>query len=152
VTRALAPAIALVALLAACAKGPPPPAAVDTRNDACAWCRMAVSDLRFAAQIVAPAEEPKIFDDIGCLRSYLTGGARIPGGAFAYVADHRTKAWIPATRAVYAEVAGLSTPMASGLVAHSDEESRAADTDAVGGRPRDVRDVFGAASLPEGSP
>ena len=150
-TRRFALALAAAALLSGCAKGPPPPVSVDTRNDACAWCRMAVSDVRFAAQLVAPAEEPRVFDELGCLRSYLSGDARIPAGAVAYVADHRTRSWIPAARAVYAEVPGLSTPMASGLVAHADEASRGMDPDAAGGRPRDIRDVFGEKIPPGGT-
>ena len=41
-------------LLAACGGGTDGPAPLDTKNDACAWCRMSVSDLRFAAQLTAP--------------------------------------------------------------------------------------------------
>ena len=150
--RRLVLLFATLALLSGCGKGLTPPVDVDTRNDACSSCRMAVSDPRFAAQIVAPAEEPKFFDDIGCLRSYLNGGATIPPRAIAYVADHRTKAWVPAGRAVYAEVPGLSTPMASGWVAHADAASRAKDPEAAAGMPRTVRDLFGAAGPPEGKP
>jgi copper chaperone NosL len=100
---------------------------------------MAVSDARF-------------FDDIGCLRSYLAGGAEIPPGAVAFVADHRTRTWVRAASAVYTEVTGLSTPMASGLVAHADAASRDLDPDAAGGRLRDVHDVFGAMAPPGGRP
>ncbi len=32
---------------------------------------MAVSSARFASQIVAPGEEPRFFDDLGCLAAYL---------------------------------------------------------------------------------
>jgi len=113
---------------------------------------MAVSDARFAAQLVARAEEPRIFDDVGCLRSYLRGGARIPARAVAYVADHRSKEWVPASRAVYTHVPGLTTPMLSGLVAHADAASRAADTDAARGEPRSVQEIFGASGPPEGKP
>jgi copper chaperone NosL len=85
--------LAVLALfLAACASGPPRPATLDTKNEQCATCRMAVSDARFAAQLVAPGEEPRFFDDLGCLRDWLTGGgaAKLAAGTIAYVADHRT--------------------------------------------------------------
>ena len=150
--RPAVPALLAAALLAGCSQGPPPPVSVDTRNDACSWCRMAVSDARFAAQIVAPGEEPRIFDDIGCLRSYVAAGAGIGKRALAYVADHRTRSWVPASRAVYTEVPGLATPMASGLVAHSDGASRDMDPDAAGGTVRDAREVFGAQAPPGGGP
>lgn len=151
-TRSIALVLSIAASLQGCGGGPPPPAPVDTRNDACAWCRMAVSDTGFAAQIVAPAEEPRFFDDIGCLRSYLGGGAKVPAGAVAYVADHRTREWVRAARAVYTRVPGLATPMASGLVAHADESSRATDPVAAAAAPLGVRDVFGAAGPPDGGP
>jgi copper chaperone NosL len=126
--------VVVVAFAAACARGPVPPAPLDTRTDGCSWCRMAVSDARFAAQIAAPLEEPRFFDDLGCLRDYLEGGARLEPEAVVYVADHRTRAWIPASHAVYTKVPGLATPMASGLVAHADASSRDADPEAAGGR------------------
>jgi copper chaperone NosL len=147
--RALPPLLAMF-LLGSCGGGPAAPVEIDTRNDACAWCRMAISDPRFAAQVVAPAEEPKLFDDLGCLRSWLRGGAPLPSGAAAWVADHRTRGWVLATEAVYAEVPGLATPMASGLVAWSDETSKASDPDSAGGASRTEAEIFGG-SLPSGS-
>jgi len=132
--------------------GPPAPATLDTHNDACAWCRMAVSDVRFAAQLVAPAEEPRFFDDIGCLRDHLAAAKALPPQAAAYVADHRTKAWVPATSAVYTRVPGLSTPMGSRLIAHADAASREADPDARGGSGLSAADVFPQAAPPGGRP
>ncbi len=68
--RVLAVAATLLAL-GACAGGPPNPAALDTRNETCGSCRMPVSDASLAAQIVAPGEEARFFDDIACLRDFL---------------------------------------------------------------------------------
>jgi len=138
-------------LLASCATGPPRPAEIDTKNDACGWCRMAISEKRFAAQVVAPGEEPRLFDDIGCLRDWLRGAPPLRAGAAAYVADHRTLDWVPAGRAAYAEIAGLATPMASGLAAWSDGASRGQDPDATGGTPRTAAEIFGAIAIPGGA-
>ena len=135
-------------LLASCADTPAP-VEIDTRGEACAWCRMAVSDLRTAAQLVAPLEEPRFFDDLGCLRDYLTGGATVPSGAVAYVTDHRTRAWIPAKAAVYAQTASLATPMSSGLAAWADAASRAADPSVPEDVPtKSAQDVFGPGGPP----
>jgi copper chaperone NosL len=133
---------ALLAGLAACAGGPPAPAALDIGNEACAWCRMLVSDARFAAQRVAPGEEPRFFDDIGCLRDHLRALPPDPRAA-AFVADHRTKAWIAAPAAAYARVPSLATPMGSHIVAHADAASRAQDPAAAGGTPLSASDVLG---------
>lgn len=145
-----AAALGSLVVLTACALGPPAPAALDTKNETCTSCRMAVSDPRFAAQLVAPSEEPRFFDDIGCLRDFLGGVQSLPGGAAAFVVDHRTKAWVLAGKAVYTRVAGLETPMGSHIVAHADAASRDADADARGGSPLALADVFGTAGLPGG--
>ncbi|HQR68289.1 MAG TPA: hypothetical protein PLB02_12950 [Thermoanaerobaculia bacterium] len=141
--------VLLVALsLAACTGGPVGPAQPDTKHDACGWCRMAVSDLRFAAQLVAPNEEPRFFDDIGCLATFLKAGGAPAKGQVAYVADHRTKQWIRASAAVYTKVPGLLTPMNSFLVAHADAASREADESAKNGTPETAAQVFGPNGVP----
>jgi copper chaperone NosL len=134
--------LAVTALMAACAARPLEPARVDTTHDACAHCRMIVSDLRLSAQIVAPGEEPLIFDDIGCMRDYLAS-VRIADGAVAFVADHRTGAWVAAANAAFTRVASVSTPMGSGIVAHADEASRDADPSAANGERVDARAILG---------
>jgi copper chaperone NosL len=143
-------ALVLGLLLAACASGPPGPAPLDTKSESCAWCRMAVSEARFAGQIVAPYEEPRFFDDIGCLGRFVSSGKALPPHAAIYVADHRTKAWVRAEDALYTAVESLSTPMGFHLIAHADAASRDADPDAMGGSPRDAGAVLGPAGPPGG--
>jgi copper chaperone NosL len=138
-----AAACALAVSLFSCAGGPPRPATLDTHNDACAACRMAVSNPRFAAQVVAPGEEPIFFDDIGCLADYLRQHGPQPARAIAYVADHRTSEWVAAAAAIFTRVAGLDTPMGSHVIAHASPSSRDADTAARGGT-----DVSPAALFP----
>jgi len=111
---------------------------------------MAVSDARFSSQLVAPGELPRFFDDLGCLADYLKAG-KAPAGAVAFVADHRTKAWLRADRAVYTRVAGLETPMGSHVIAHADAVSRDADADARGGTGVAAAELFGPGGPPKGS-
>lgn len=139
----------LALALAACADAPPEPAALDTRNEQCASCRMAVSSAAFASQLVAPGELPRFFDDLGCLAGYLKG-ARVPPGAVAFVSDHRTKQWVRADRAVYTRVPGLETPMGSHVIAHADAASRDQDSVARGGAPVTAAELFGPAGPPAG--
>jgi len=146
-TGSLAGAAALLAV--ACGAGAPEPAALDTRNELCASCRMAVSTAVFAAQLVAPGELPRFFDDLGCLAGYVKAG-RAPTGATAFVADHRTKAWARADRAVYTRVEGLETPMGSHVIAHADAASRDQDADARGGAAVPAAELFGPAGPPVG--
>jgi copper chaperone NosL len=144
----LACGLAIVALN--CNSGMPAPATLDTRNDVCADCRMAVSSARFSAQIVAPGEDPLFFDDLGCLAAYLVDHAAQPAGAVAYVTDHRSGQWVLASGAVFTKVSTLETPMGSYLIAHASTDSRDADEAARGGAPVDAAGYFGPA-LPRGS-
>ena len=142
------PWLAALALLA-CAAGPPQPAPLDTRNEACVSCRMAVSDARFAAQIAAPGELPRFFDDLGCLSTFLKAG-KAPANATAFVADHRSRDWVRADRAIFTRVPGLETPMGSALVAHSDTASRDQDAAVRTGTPVPAAELFPAGGPPVG--
>jgi copper chaperone NosL len=142
--------VATTTAVAACGGGVPGPATLDPRHDACRSCRMTVSDQRVAAQVVAPGEEPLFFDDIGCLAAYVRDEPRLPQGAVAYVADHRTRGWVLAASATYTRVAHLETPMSSHLVAHVDAASRLADPDAKDGAPVGISEIFGPAGPPGG--
>ena len=149
--RGFTAAIALVMAASACSRGPLAPAPLDTRNDSCAECRMTVSAARFASQIVAPGEEPRFFDDLGCLAAHLRNRPPLPSGAVVYVADHRTREWAVAASAVFTKAAGLDTPMGSGVVAHASPTSRDADPAAAAGKPVDAR-VYFSDKLPGGRP
>jgi copper chaperone NosL len=135
-------------VLVGCGSGPLPPATLDARGDACASCRMAVSAAGVVAQLVAPGEEPRFFDDIGCLASFLKDHAEQPTGAIAYVVDHRTRNWVQADAALYRRVPDLETPMGSHLVAHADEQSQKDDEVSARGSATANADVFGARTPP----
>ena len=134
--------LVLALALSGCASGPPEPAPLDTRNESCAACRMAVSEARFAAQLVSPGELPRFFDDIGCLAGFVKTG-RAPSAATAFVADHETRAWVRADAAIYTRVPHLATPMGSHLIAHADAASRDRDPAARGGTPVAAVELFG---------
>jgi copper chaperone NosL len=140
--------IASVLVLAGCGSEPLPPAALDARGDACAFCRMAATPTGLVAQLVAPGEDPRFFDDIGCLAAFLNAHLEQPDDAIAYVVDHRTRTWVRADRAWYTRVPNLETPMGSHLVAHADQASYRADGLTSRGSVTTVAEVFGARPLP----
>jgi copper chaperone NosL len=137
-------------LLAGCRSQPPRPVAIDTRNDQCASCRMVISDPRFAAQVIAPGEEPRLYDDLRCLRDGLAAAPPVPG-ARIFVADRRTGDWVAAGEAIYLKVPGAATPMASQWVAYASEASRRADPQAREGTTLPAAEVFGTAAGREGT-
>ena len=120
-------------------------------RDLCATCRMPVSDGRFAAQITAPGELPRFFDDPGCFAEFIKTGAVKESGAIAWAADHRTGAWVRADRATYTRVPNLTTPMNYGLVAHGSAASRDSDPDVKGGQPVSLQEIFGPQGPPTGA-
>jgi copper chaperone NosL len=134
--------------LLACTQGPPAPAPLDTKTEMCRSCRMPVSDARLAAQLDAQGEEPKFFDDIGCLRDFLASSPAAPGRV-AYVADHSTGVWCRAAAAVYTR-SRIETPMGSHLIAHADASSRDRDPAAAGGTFLTAAAIFGTAGAPDG--
>jgi copper chaperone NosL len=96
---------------------------------------MPVSDARLASQIVAPGEEPRFFDDLGCLADTIARGGPLPKGTVLYVADHRTGRWVRAGEAVFTRCPAVETPMGSHVIAHADAASRDGDPAARGGTP-----------------
>jgi copper chaperone NosL len=104
---------------------------------------MIVSDERTASQIVAPLEEPRFFDDFGCLASYLAS-ATLPADAIVFVADHRTKEWVRADAALFTRLSGSAGAMGSRVVAHASAASRDQDPDAADGTTVAVAEVLGA--------
>ncbi len=125
--------VVVVCLLAGCTQEAGGPAEIALGSDQCANCRMVIVSQTTAAQIVAPGDEPTLFDEVGCLRDSLAH-TPLQADAVAYVTDHRTGAWIDARRAVFTQ-ARTATPMASGIIAHADAASRDADPAARAGRP-----------------
>ncbi|MDH4069061.1 MAG: nitrous oxide reductase accessory protein NosL [Ignavibacteria bacterium] len=93
-------------------------------EDTCSFCRMSISEPRFAAEILSTSSEVYKFDDLGCLRSFRERRTDVvPAGVF--VIDYDNGTWLPYHRAVVT-VTGIRTPMASGLIATS-SRARAAE-------------------------
>lgn len=128
-------------LAASCAGGSARPVAIAVGQEPCAQCRMVIVSQATAAQIASPREEPRSFDEIRCLRDYLAA-VRVAPDAMVYVADHRTGAWLDARQAVFTRTS-VSTPMASGLLAHAAARSRDADPAARQGDPVAASTILG---------
>lgn len=87
-------------------------------EDACATCRMAFSDQRFASEVIDTDGGVFKFDDIACMESFLSGRAETVIAA-AYVKDFETKTWISRDRAVIVTTS-VASPMGSGKIAFAD--------------------------------
>ncbi len=110
--------IAALLLLVACESKPNGPVPIGA-DDACASCRMAISERRYAAELLDRDGNIYKFDDIACmLRFAHSHNVQTASGRF-YVTDYETgKDWIDARQAYFVRLrTSVSSPMASGLVA-----------------------------------
>ena len=80
---------------------------------------MAISQSRYAAQVVDRDGVALKFDDIGCMRRYLR--EHQPAQARIYVMDYVNQQWLAAEAAVYVRSKTIESPMASGLAAFRDQ-------------------------------
>lgn len=87
-------------------------------EDMCSHCRMAISDQRFAAEIISVPGEVFKFDDLGCMERYQEKMSNLKTAA-KFVKDYEQKIWIPVERSTIVRTS-IKTPMSSGLVALAD--------------------------------
>ena len=112
----------LVLLLAGCSAGEIQPVAIED-SDMCSFCRMAISEKQFAAEIIDVDEKVYKFDDIGCMLRYKQASGEKLKPAAEFVTDYESREWIRAEKAFYARSATIKTPMGSNIVAHADEKA-----------------------------
>jgi len=89
-------------------------------RDMCERCKMAISERKFAVQVIDP-HSGKVykFDDIGCAVLWMDEmGFPWKNQAIIWITDAKTGAWIDAREARYTE--GAITPMAYGFSAYSE--------------------------------
>ena len=107
-------------VIAAC-KSEPKPVPISS-DDMCAFCKMAISEKKFAAEFLTSDGEAIKFDDLGCMKSYLTKHIEDKPAAY-FVMDFTTKEWLVAPHAFYVQSSELQTPMGGGVVAFQNENA-----------------------------
>lgn len=109
--------IVVISLLAGCnpkARGPAPIAA----DDSCAYCRMLISDHRYAAELVDTDGAIYKFDDIACMLRFAQSRGKASASMRFYVTDFAGGGWLDARQAIFLRLdSSSSSPMTSGLVA-----------------------------------
>jgi len=101
-----------------------PKGGIDTMHwdrDMCERCQMAISERKYAVQIVDPGSNKVYkFDDIGCAILWLEE-EHIPWAKEAkiYITDAKSGKWIDAKKAIYTD--DSITPMAFGFAAYAQE-------------------------------
>lgn len=93
-------------------------------EDMCSACRMAISDERFASEIIEADGTVHKFDDLGCFFEFREKQKEMKVAA-SFLKDYETARWIPYEKSSIVQT-GIWTPMASGKVAFASAERSAA--------------------------
>lgn len=101
----------------ACHSTKPEPVDIES-YDMCAFCRMAVSQSPFAAEIIDSSGAVHKFDDIGCMVHFSEQRKARPTAVF--VVDYGTRQWLDAASARFIHSERLQTPMLGGFAAFGD--------------------------------
>lgn len=96
------------------------PVAIEA-NDMCAFCRMSISEKRYAAELIDRDGEAFKFDDIGCLANFTKQKKNDGSIRATFVMDFERREWLKAEEAFYVRSSEFRTPMSGGIVAFKDE-------------------------------
>src|SRR6266511_4869365 len=89
-----------VAVLANCQKRTVEPVAI-AHEDICSYCKMAISEKQYAAELIDGEGQASKFDDIGCMLNFVKRGSVSVTAASFFVMDFDQRQWIKADSAYY---------------------------------------------------
>lgn len=113
-TRWIVPIFAI--FLAACAQKTADPVDIEP-SDMCSYCKMAISEKRYAAEFIDKHGEVYKFDDLGCMNNFLQTKHLGKDGTSFFAIEYESKQWLPAQLASFVRSNQFKTPMSGGIVA-----------------------------------
>ena len=116
----LACGTATLVVLSSCQKTMVGPVSIEA-NDMCSFCRMSISEKRYAAVLIDDDGQAFKFDDIGCMANFIKQKRNTGTMRAVFVMDFDRREWLEAENAAYVRSAEFKTPMNGGIVAFKDE-------------------------------
>lgn len=86
-------------------------------EDMCSYCRMAISEKQYAAEVIDSDGQAFKFDDIGCMVNFVENKKNKAPVAAYFVMDFDRREWIKGEEAHYVRTSEVTTPMNSGIIA-----------------------------------
>ena len=123
--------VAVALLSAACSETAAGPPDIVVDRSACSHCTMFVSEPIFAAAYQAPGQEPRLFDDIGCMLDALRRETAAP--IDVWLQDAGGGGWLDADEAIVVGSQQVRTPMSGGWLAYANEAAAEQAATAHGG-------------------
>ena len=132
-------AMTLAAWTVAC--GAPGPRAVVLNEDQCGYCRMEVTDARFAAEAITRTGRINVFDSVECLAGYARGADPATLDALWVTDAEQSGKFVKVDDAGFLIESELRGPMGRTVAFASPEAARAAQS-TFGGTVASWRDVL----------
>ena len=122
-------AVALLAAACSAKAAGPPEIVVDA--SACSHCGMLISEPVYAAAYQARRQEPRVFDEIGCMLDAVRSETASP--IHIWVQDAAGAGWLDADEAIFVASPRIKTPMNGGVLAYAEAAPAAKAAAAHGG-------------------
>ena len=90
-------------------------------EDMCAYCKMAISEKRYAAELIDSEGQAVKFDDIGCMVNFITSKKNTAKVVAYFVMDFDERQWTKAEDAYYVRSAEIAAPMNGGIIAFKNQ-------------------------------
>ena len=108
--------ISVLLVPAACQRTKIEPVAL-APEDMCSYCRMAISERQYAAEVIDSDGQAFKFDDIGCMVNFVESKKNKAQIAAYFVMDFDKRDWIKGEDAFYVRTSEVTTPMNGGIIA-----------------------------------
>ncbi len=108
----------------------------------CAFCKMEISQKRYAAELVDADRNVFKFDDMGCMIHFAEQRGWIAQPPARFVHDYDSTEWLEARRASFVLSPEIPSPMASGLLAVKDPAQAERYAARFHGRVRTLGDLW----------
>jgi copper chaperone NosL len=102
-------------------------------EDMCSFCKMAISEKRFASELLTQDGEVLKFDDIGCMLRFRKSHGHPESVVATFVLDYDTRKWLKAEEAYFVKSKEFKTPMGGNVIAFKMGADAAASADRAGG-------------------
>jgi len=111
-------------------------------EDMCAYCKMAISEKRYAAEFVDSEGQAFKFDDIGCMVNFIKNKKSSAKVVAHFVMDFDERQWTKAEGAYYVRSSELATPMNGGIIAFKNQAKAKEAADRYHGKLIRFEDLF----------
>ena len=115
-------AVAMLVALPGCQRKTIEPVSIEA-NDMCSFCRMSISEKRYASEFIDGEDRAFKFDDIGCMVNFIKQKRSTAPVRATFTMDFERREWIKAEDAFYVRSSEFKTPMNGGVIAFNDQPS-----------------------------